>query len=673
MSLTKTNKIILAFVGMAVALALVAVAATPTQAQTAEELQALIAQLQAQIAALTGSTDSGAGSAGCAFTRSLTIGSSGADVNCLQNYLTSTGHFNFSGGSTGYFGPITQSAVAAWQGANGVAPAVGYFGPISMARYAALTAGGTPPSSGLPAGCTSTSGFSPITGESCAGAGLPAGCNSTSGFSPTTGQKCDSTGGTPSGPVVSDGVLITSTLSLESTPADGTDVKEGERNVDVAKWKVKTSGSDGTMIQFGVRFTERPWLYFDAMRIVDGSGNVISERTGMTSADFTEVTAGSDYRLTFGNLAHNLPKDVDNFVILQVSAFANNDKANKTITIDQVSNSVVIRDSNDLNYTVSDGVGDDRTVDFDTNADTGRVIPSLNSASSKSQWVKVSNSGTTDNVELMKFNLKAENDDVRIEQLRIAINVGTAATSTMIKSAGVYDGSTLLGDINLTTGVVPNLTLDIPKDTIKTLSVKAKIADSDDFTLGMGASTTLEARAGSTEGIQGIDSKFDALTVSGSDVISNDTYFTTTVANLSNLSATVTPVPDKPAQATVQFKFSMTADGGDIFISKTVATALGTSTTHGDVGIGTSTITAVTASDTHPSDTSAHWVVSPGTTRTFTYTGSMDNTSVGNCCTAGVKNFKITTVYWDDDSSGLQEFKTTFGLEDLEINHFLST
>jgi hypothetical protein len=85
------------------------------------------------------------GASNCGFTRSLTIGARGADVTCLQDYLTGTGHFTFSGGSTGYFGPITQSAVAAWQAANSVAPAVGYFGPISQAKYNSVVGTGTPP------------------------------------------------------------------------------------------------------------------------------------------------------------------------------------------------------------------------------------------------------------------------------------------------------------------------------------------------------------------------------------------------------------------------------------------------------------------------------------------------------------------------------------------------
>ena len=105
-------------------------------------LQAQIASLMAQVAALAGSQSSQ--SVACSFTRDLTINASGPDVTCLQNYLTSTGHFTFSGGATGFFGTITRGAVAQWQAANGVVPAVGYFGAISRAKYMSL-GGSTPP------------------------------------------------------------------------------------------------------------------------------------------------------------------------------------------------------------------------------------------------------------------------------------------------------------------------------------------------------------------------------------------------------------------------------------------------------------------------------------------------------------------------------------------------
>jgi len=147
-------KLGVAFVSVAMLFTL----ATPAQAQTLEELQAMIVELQAAITALTGGGTSG--SAACAFTGSLTIGSQGAQVTCLQEYLVAGNYLVMPAGvSYGYFGPLTQSAVAAWQAANGVSPAVGYFGPISQAKYnmvAGSTSGGT--TGGTTGGSTTLNG-----------------------------------------------------------------------------------------------------------------------------------------------------------------------------------------------------------------------------------------------------------------------------------------------------------------------------------------------------------------------------------------------------------------------------------------------------------------------------------------------------------------------------------
>ena len=110
--------------------------APSAKAQTVEELQALIAQLTAQLAALSG----GGSSAGYTFSVDLTLGSTGADVTALQNFLISNG-YSIPAGATGYFGSQTQAALASYQAANGIAPAAGYFGPIT--RQKVNMSGGT--------------------------------------------------------------------------------------------------------------------------------------------------------------------------------------------------------------------------------------------------------------------------------------------------------------------------------------------------------------------------------------------------------------------------------------------------------------------------------------------------------------------------------------------------
>ncbi len=63
------------------------------------------------------------------FTKTLTIGSRGADVTALQQFLVDSG-YAIPAGVTGYFGSQTRVAVIAFQKARGLAP-VGIVGPLT--------------------------------------------------------------------------------------------------------------------------------------------------------------------------------------------------------------------------------------------------------------------------------------------------------------------------------------------------------------------------------------------------------------------------------------------------------------------------------------------------------------------------------------------------------------
>lgn len=76
------------------------------------------------------------------FVRDLTLGSTGDDVRALQEYLISyrtgaSAEALLATGATGYFGPLTQAALAEFQAQSGISPAAGYFGPLTRARMLA--------------------------------------------------------------------------------------------------------------------------------------------------------------------------------------------------------------------------------------------------------------------------------------------------------------------------------------------------------------------------------------------------------------------------------------------------------------------------------------------------------------------------------------------------------
>ncbi|MFA7252510.1 MAG: peptidoglycan-binding domain-containing protein [Candidatus Paceibacterota bacterium] len=62
----------------------------------------------------------------------MTIGSTGANVVALQGLLSELGHLDIPiNVPHGYFGAMTQDAVARYQMSQSVTPTAGYFGPVS--------------------------------------------------------------------------------------------------------------------------------------------------------------------------------------------------------------------------------------------------------------------------------------------------------------------------------------------------------------------------------------------------------------------------------------------------------------------------------------------------------------------------------------------------------------
>lgn len=169
-----SKKLVSAVLTATTVLWMVGAASLPlASAQTTASLQAQIAALLAQIQQLqsqlntSGSTTTG--SMTYDFTSNLTVGSTGAQVTELQQFLIDKGFLTAVSAPTGYFGSLTQAALGKYQASVGISPDAGYFGPITRAYINSLstTTTTTTTTGTLPAGCTSTSGYSPTTGASC--------------------------------------------------------------------------------------------------------------------------------------------------------------------------------------------------------------------------------------------------------------------------------------------------------------------------------------------------------------------------------------------------------------------------------------------------------------------------------------------------------------------------
>lgn len=93
--------------------------------------------------------------------RQLQVGSSGADVSTVQTFLAQDPSLYPQGLVTGYFGGLTKTAVANFQGANNL-PMVGRVGPSTLPVLNAAIAAGMDVGINIPSPIITSSGVSNI-------------------------------------------------------------------------------------------------------------------------------------------------------------------------------------------------------------------------------------------------------------------------------------------------------------------------------------------------------------------------------------------------------------------------------------------------------------------------------------------------------------------------------
>lgn len=627
--------------GLAVAALVLVGVAAHAQTPSIDQLLQQIAALTSQLNGLQGG--SAAMSSGCTFTRPLTMGSQGADVTCLQNALIAAGHA-VPAGATGYFGAQTKAAVMAWQLAAGVSPASGYFGPISQAKFMAMMGGSMAGGSTLPAGCSSAFGYSTTTGQPCAPvqSNVP-GCTGTTGFSSTTGQPCS--GSVNTGGLVADGTDGSVTLSASALVSSGTAVKKGETR-SVLSTRLKAINGPVAVNRVSVKFSERPWLTLSQVQLRDGSGNVLATKALTGAADATEVTVGSDYRVTFDNVNLVVRPNADVDLVVVVTVLASSDKiSNQTVTIEIPSGGIRTVNGKGFSETIGDSA--DFTYTLPSTGSNGDIYTGLSSNSPLARFQTVAAGTTqTENVTLGVFRVKSQNVGSTLNSLSFNINRSTSvATTTLFSNVRLQAGNLSYGANSLVSGgtTFTNLQVPLPLDQWVELRLTANVAGADTSS-GVMASSTLVAAS-----ISGVDANFNSLTISNAgNVTASDVTFLQSGVGISGASATATNCTSQVANGPVAsclatFTFTLTNTGSNVvYVSKTPGVAFATSTTPSSVA--SSTITVLTASNPteDPSDTSVSYAIQAGASRTFTARGTVAQ----KAATAGVHQLKITAIYF---------------------------
>jgi hypothetical protein len=537
----------------ALAVATFGVFAMPASGQTVAELQAQIASLLAQIqslqAQLNDGASSGTGLACYGWAQDLTLGSTGADVQALQQFLNGEGYTVASSGAgspgmeSTYFGPLTKSALASFQAANGISPAVGYFGPITRSYIASMCSADT--------GDTDTGD----TGD-------------------TDEEDTELSGG--------EGLV--ENFELTGSPA-AEDIDEGE-NKAVIGFMLDAEDSDLRMERLYVEVladgdSYYPWRYFDEVSVYRGSDEILSKDAD-SSSDWSETSTNNEYRMSITGLDEVIEDGVDQedfYVYFSAKDSIDSTYDGRVFTVYIPQNGVRFVDAEDINiYEPSSDLSTTLTVNT-----SSQVTVEITSDNDDNDDRAVQLNSTTDKwVELLDFELEADGGDAIIKDLAVDLTVtGATDVDHLVTSLKLYDED---GDVIKTeavstsssqTGTVTFDDIDYELDEgIETFTVEGYIQDANSSNVDDGDTILLDI---DTADVTAEDATTrDGITESGS-ATGGTVYLYETGIFVTLVSTSATEAASDTSgvadEGTFTIKFNVEAFGDDIYIGDGTATS----------------------------------------------------------------------------------------------------
>ncbi len=445
--MTLTNKVVAKLAVAFVATSMMFFSVAPAQAQTVAELQALIDSLMAQINSLSSQISGGSSSTVCPYTwsRSLSSGSTGADVMALQKFLNGSadtqvaaaGAAGSAGMETSYYGPATAAAVSNFQvkyrteilSPVGLVNPTGYFGPSSMAKANSL-------------------------------------CVTTGTGTGSTGTGSDALQG---GAGYIDEANFISSLNNE-------EVGEGTEDVEVMGLGVVAENSDIALTAIKVTFdidegtdknnSSRLNKFADEVSLwLDGK-----EIARADASDFTKNKTGVYYN-TFSLSSGAVIRDGDmGDLVVAVSGLRNLDSNDAGEEWGVRIDSVRFKDAQGATIQTTEGdMGTYRIfsfVSFATATDLGLRVRSGDTAINTARTIEVSATARTNEVEILSFEVEAEGgSDLNLDELVVVASTTNTTIDKVVSTAYLYMDGKKVGSESITTStstiVFDDLNLDL--------------------------------------------------------------------------------------------------------------------------------------------------------------------------------------------------------------------
>ncbi|MFA5744722.1 MAG: peptidoglycan-binding protein [Candidatus Paceibacterota bacterium] len=641
MKITSKSKVAAMVAGLAIATSMLSLAPIASAASlTTAQVQSILTMISAfgadsatianVNAALTGgavtTTTTGGTTSSYTYTKNLTIGSTGADVTALQNFLIGNGN-TIAAGATGYFGAQTKAALAAYQAAKGITPAVGYFGPITMASINAQ--GGTTTTTG---GTTTTT--------------------------TTTNTALTGTG------------RLTSVGSLGNVTSD---IKEGGATVQVIGLSADATGGDVAIQRVDTTFTIGGTTGSSNLDRYVSDISLYLDGTKLASVDpATGDKDGRVWTIRFSGLNGVIKSGQTGNLYVKVTPLTSIGVNETGVTVTAAFAADSIRGA------AADGISDTYgavvTQGFTVSTMTTGVLTTSAAVDNPAASQVAVSSSTTTGVKLLTFTLKAKNQNITLTD--VPVQLGTSdSLSDVISTVYLMKGSTQLSSKTVSTGAFgtttfTNINQTINKDDTVTYSIVADLKGDAAYADGttLVASTTVygwdisDANGASITPSAPVTGNTMTLTATGISVVRG----TPTISSVIGVSGA-------GDVATANIPFTVTAGDTAVYIGRVLTKGAAGDAVTGIVYATTTTSTLgatgeptvnLSAANSETNDAAGGFYIAANTARTFTFTANIIATTTGTVLSGNVGfiinsiGYGITSTTDTAYTSNLSTFKT---------------
>jgi len=380
-----------------------------------------------------------------------------------------------AGVNKGYFGTLTKNALAAFQVANGISPAVGYYGPVTAAKVNSMAMGG------------SMGGNTGNTGGNTGSGSLKGGAGDITVTEKSSGVKDE----------VLEGADEVKVLGFE-VEAEGSDIA-----VTSVKVELEHTGSGSSRLN----------RYVDSVQIMMGNKVVGSA----DASDFSENSDVYSRSIALSNVVVN--EDETEKLYVAVTALSNIDSNDLSEDWDVTVFSTRIEDATGAILTDSTP-GITETFTFEDLASTGDVQLTVledDDSVNEAHTEQVSDTSDTNDIDVLSFELEADGSDLTVNTLIFDItSTGAGVTEIANDFRLMMDGEevgTAKLDLNQ-----DNDTTDAGEGTgfasssIQTVAIIVTDLDDDDVIIESGKKVTFTLVADIND-IEGAFTNGDSLSV----------------------------------------------------------------------------------------------------------------------------------------------------------------